>query len=171
MKFRFSIVIFAGLLLMLGCSSMSISTDYDREADFSGYRTFGWMPQPDQHQPRNAVNNSLTEARIRKAVAQELQSRGYRMIENGKSDIRIACHVGVKDYVDVDKYGYGFHGRRVHTEVRHYKEGTFVLDFVDPLKQQLVWRGVANAALARPENSEEQITLAVQKILEQYPPQ
>lgn len=161
---------FAALLLLAGCSGISVSSDYDREADFSSYRTFGWM-QTDRPGMRNPAQNSLMETRIKRTVAEQLQAMGYTMLDGGRPDIRIALHMNVQNKVEVEHYGYRRWRGPVRTEVHHYKEGTLVLDFVDAKLQQLVWRGWANSILGNPDRAEKQINAAVSKILAEYPPQ
>ena len=41
-----TIVIVAVVAVAAGCSSISVRSDYDRDADFNTYQTFGWLPQP-----------------------------------------------------------------------------------------------------------------------------
>lgn len=169
-KFALIPVALLGALLLASCSTMSVKTDYGHDADFSRYRTFGRISQPGKPDPRGAVDNSLMVSRIKKAITREMEAKGYSMADGGRADLRIAFHLNVRNQVEVDHYGYGYRHRHVRTEVHHYKEGTFMIDLVDPKMQQLVWRGWASAAIARPENSDEQINEAVHKILEKYPP-
>ena len=81
----------------------------------------------------------------------------------------IAIHAGARDKVNVTDYGYvyGPRGRWGHRylEVHKYKEGTLILDFVDPQLRQLIWRGWAVGALEAPDQVEEQITETVDAIL------
>jgi hypothetical protein len=159
-----------GVLLLAGCSTISIKTDYDRGIDFSKYRTFGWMAHPDKPGLKGGANNSFVQSRLKKAVARELEARGFTMTGGGRADLQIALHVDVSGEVKVEHYGYGYGHRHKYTKVHKYKEGTFLIDFVDPRLQQLVWRGSASTALARPEKSDKQVNEAVHRILAQYPP-
>jgi hypothetical protein len=59
------------------------------------------------------------------------------------------------------------------SDVRHYKEGTIVLEIVDGRSNQLVWQAVAEGALTgldHPEEAEAQVGKAVKDLLDRFPP-
>jgi len=160
-----------GLLLafvLSGCSPISVKTDYDHEANFQAYRTFRWMPYPKNAKRKTVARNSLLDVRIRRAVENELRAHGYEIRKRGKVDALLAYHVAVRKRVEVDPYGYGYWRR--YPAVYRYKEGTIIIDIVDPERKQLVWRGAAAGVAGRPENNAEQVTKAIAKIFEKYPP-
>ncbi len=165
---------FFTLLLLLGfglmsCSSISVRTDYDRDVSFTKYQTFKWMPNPKKKRGK-VPPNSLLDKRIRIAVETEMEAKGYRFIKEGKPDALIAYHVGVQNKVDINRYGYGYGywGRRTH--VRRYKEGSIIIDVVDPEIKQMVWRGAAQGIVGHPDGDPEKIQEAIFKIFEKYPP-
>lgn len=162
------------LLVIAGCSSVSVKTDFDSEANFTSYRTFKWVPRPARAVRQPVIDNPINEARVRRAVEWQLTQKGYRYVETGPADLLIAYHMGVQTKIDVDAYGYHYWRRPYRdgkvVEVHKYKEGTLVLDFIDAGRKQLVWRGVAQGALARQKGAEDTINSAVSKILKQYPP-
>jgi hypothetical protein len=166
-------IILALALAALGCSTVSVTTDYDPEADFGSYRTFAWIKAKPKLRPRRAMDAALMDKRIRSAVEGELLSKGYTRA-TGRPDFLIAYHVGAENKVDVDHYGYryGSRGRwRGHrVEVRRYKEGTLILDIVDPGMNQLVWRGTGSGNVYHPSDFERKIVEAVREILEEFPP-
>jgi len=165
------IISLAFTMSILGCAGMSVKTDYDDEADFSSYKTFAFMKVKYKHAPKDQARRSLTEKRIKRAVEQEMTAKGYKMIERGRPDIRIIYHIDVKNRVDVDHYGYRGWRRQGHTVVHKYKEGTLIIDFVDPSQDQLVWRGWATGVAGNPEKMEKLIDDAVTNILAKYPPE
>ncbi len=159
--------------VLVGCSPISVKTDYDREVDFKKYQTFKWMPHSEKGGRSAVRENSLLDKRIKRAVDRELKAKGYDVIESGPPDVLLAYHVAVRERVDVSTVGYGywrgrFHGRTAYIE--RYKEGTLVIDFVDPQLKQLVWRGAATGVIGSMEESEERINESVTKIFEKYPP-
>ncbi|MFQ5824758.1 MAG: DUF4136 domain-containing protein [bacterium] len=164
-----------GLMLgLMSCSSITIKSDYDREVNFAKYKSYKWMAYPKKRRRDVVQKNSLVDKRIRRAVESDLRAKGYKIKEAGKTDAVIVYHVGVKQKVDVSTVNYGYwrgwpRGRRVYAH--RYKEGTIIIDIVDPELNQLVWRGWAVGVVGDPEESEEKINEAVNKILEKYPPQ
>ena len=62
-------------LAVAGCASISANSDYDESANFSSYRTFGWISE----HPLVMTDPSaspLFEGRAMAAIAQTLQAKG-----------------------------------------------------------------------------------------------
>jgi hypothetical protein len=170
------------VLLTVGCSSVSVSTDFDSEIDFTRLSSYNWMPAPEQPSAelqKELSQNTLIEGRVKRAVDAELAAKGIRKATQDP-DMLVAFLTGVQDKVDVQNWGYGYGwGRRrgpiggSDVTAVHYEEGTLILDFVDPKTKKLIWRGVGKGVLPRevsPEKSQENINKAVEKILAKYPP-
>ena len=63
-------------ILTGACSPIrSISYDYNRAVDFSGLRTYNWIPIPTEMQEKEA----LMLERIKKAVNSHLEAKGFRI--------------------------------------------------------------------------------------------
>ena len=156
------------------CSSVSIHVDYDRDTDFAQYKTYRWVLQQQRAPEQMSVEHSFLEKRIKDAVEAELRSTGYQRARMGEPDFLIAYHLGTRDKIDVTRYGYryGPHGRWVgrRVEVCRYKEGTLILDFVDPGTRQLFWRGAARGALRDIAAGADEVRGVVSKILAGFPP-
>jgi hypothetical protein len=159
--------------LAAGCAQIyGVQHDFDRQYDFSGLRTYDWMAVPEK-----SGMNTLVVQRVQRAVNAELQARGYILAREGP-DFLIAEHIGSKDKVQVENWGYGYgpwggHWGANRVSVYQYEEGSLILDFVDARSKKMFWRGVAKAEVDRidtPEKSEQLINEAVQKILEAFPP-
>jgi hypothetical protein len=158
------------LLVTAGCSSLSVYSDWDDNAEFERFRTFELL---ERSQP--AVD-PLVEGRIRDAVRGSLEEMGFT--ENTTSpDFLVAIHGDVKDKVDVQTYDYGYpyygypywHGGR-DVSVSQYQEGTLVIDFVDAEDNELFWRGWGTKILDQSTREPQVIRQVVDKILDQYPP-
>ena len=168
-------------LLLVGCAPISVSVDYDTQVDFSGYRSWGWLPEPDATgSPR--ADSPLLHQRIRQAIEAQLASQGY--VVAADPQLRVGYHVSTETKLDVrtvnSHYGYGhWNGRNVDirgeatTYVNEYERGRLVIDVVDTLRNALVWRGVGERRL-RSEPTSDQVTQsvrqAVAEILERFPP-
>ncbi|HDS00831.1 MAG TPA: DUF4136 domain-containing protein [candidate division Zixibacteria bacterium] len=161
---------FLGLLVLGGCASKTVMSDFDRNSDFESYRTFGFIPYNDKLDPSSPLNKRSMRVRIEDAIRDELESRDYRFIDNGNPDIRIAFHASAREQIMVDHYGYSSWQGPGQTDISRYKEGTLVIDFVDPDQKQLVWRGWAVGVIIGPEDTNEQISKTVKRIIDKYPP-
>ena len=61
-------------------------------------------------------------------------------------------------------------GWPAETVVRHYTEGTLIVDFVNPQTRQVLWRGTASGVVDHPENPNlKQVAKAVDKLMNRVP--
>ena len=175
-------VYFLIAFFLLSCSSISVVTDYDREANFTALKTFTWIPQPSYvigNTDAARARNDLLDKRIKNAVNNELATKGY-LQESENPDFLVAYHTGLKEKVDVTSYGYGYGPRSRYwgwggstVDVYQYEEGTLILDIIDAKAKELIWRGAGTKTLERdptPEKIEKNVTKGVAKILEKFPP-
>jgi len=171
--FRACFIVLIGMLFC--CSTMKINVDYDQDASFLEYKSYRWIPHKPKVKPPRMIDHTLLEKRIKNAVDAELAAKGFTRVMEERPDILVAFHIGAQNKVDVTHYGYryGPHGRwwGHRAEVHRYKEGTLILDIVDAETKQLVWRGSARDAVHRPQDLDEKLLEAVEKILVQFPPQ
>ena len=171
-------------LAVSGCAGFQVTQDYDPAADFSGYRSWYWLPPSVSGDPR--VDNDLVHARIRRAVESSLSARGFRKTSTGEGDFGVGYHVLIEGKTDVrtiDNYygygpGWGRYGGRVggvysETYVDQYEEGTLILDVVDTGSMSLAWRGSTSARVQEnldPQARAERVQKAVDAILAEFPP-
>jgi len=176
-----SLILLATLTLG-ACSGISVSSDWDPNADFSRIASWDWVPGPQGSTGNPRLDSDLLDQRIRSAVDAELSLRGVRRAREGNPDVLIAYHLGVENKIDVNtvqrSYGYGpyWYSGPAYTEtyVSEYEQGTLLIDILQPEDRRLVWRGAGQARVnesGSPEDREARVREAVRKILEQFPPQ
>jgi hypothetical protein len=168
---------------VVGCSAVTIQTDFDPAASgtISEYRTYAWLPHPSGGDTR--VNNPLVASRVETAVDQVLSSKGYSKTTAASASFLVGYHAALDGKVDIETmnryYGYGYarwygSGALITQDyVREYEEGTLIMDIVDKTSNELVWRGSAQAEVnmdVTPAERQERITNAVQLIFEEFPP-
>ena len=174
------------LLLLAGCSSVRVTQDYAKTADFSAYRVFAWdMPRHrETGDPR--LDDPLVHRRIQQAIESQLAARGYRFVaEPAQADLLVRYHTLMEDRIEASHssvtVGTGYWWSRTGVAVgldypygaREYDEGTLLIDFVTPGSGELIWRGTGVRPLAdapTPEERDEIVNDVVQRILAQYPP-
>ena len=173
-------------ILALGlwaCTSFNVQTDHDATADFGAFKTFAFAGLADVNKG-GIYDNSLMQKRIESAVVRELTAKGLRQVGlDEHPDLLVHYWVNVQDKqrlesggtsVGVARYrgGYGWgagYGGGVTTV--EYKEGTLILDLVEPTQKQLVWRATIVGTLQ--DSAEENTELgnkAIAKAFEDYPP-
>ena len=176
----------AALVLLVGCSSYSVRYDFDPTASFKSYKTFDWYAASKKAKGKAADSNPLTDKRVRLAVEQQLQAKGFRPESQGDPDFLVTYYpvyqtrryrtqtsVGFGGGGWHRPWGYGVGTRFTTSQSHSYKEGTIILEIVDYRSNQLVWQGAAEGALTRiddPQEAQEQINRAVRDLLEKFPP-
>lgn len=166
-----SAVLTSCLLASLGgCSTLRVEADYDRDINFSNYKTYRWVVTKDKNDP--LLSNPLVEKRVRSAVNQVLLSNGFNESRDDP-DFFVAYHITSKERVDYRDFDYGHWSDSYsnHTvDMRNYTESTVTLDIVDGKSYQLAWRGWAMGPSSGVSESPEKINQSIAKILEKFPP-
>jgi hypothetical protein len=186
-KFTKRIGILAGfvapVLILSGCSTVSVTTDYDHTANFAKYRTYALEPPP-----KAPALSPSADAALRTTLREDLAARGITEVPPGNHpDLAVVPHVRTQQKYDVQQYtswGYGpggwpyyggyygvwYGAPYTYNTINTYTEGTLILDFVDTSNQKLVFRGVGKATVSnKPEANADKIREAVSKIVASLP--
>jgi len=164
---------------LAACSSMKVQTEYDRAADFKGYRTYAWiLQQPGPEQAAAARDPSIREAVIG-SIDRAMAAKGMTRTEPDRSpDLLVAVHGWATDRIDVRSYGYSYAGTPYGfqpsmvspaIEVRQYRDGTLIIDLIDARTKKMVWRGTATDTF-KPGAEVPTVSKAIEKTLAEYPP-
>ena len=172
------------LLILTGCTS-KVYIDYDKQADFTRYRTYAWGEG-------TSAKNPLMDRRIVSAIDEQLAGKGFRKSDLNP-DMLVSYHVATTKEVSytTTSYGYGYgpswgasYGRYgggmgmwgvglstgTATPVTVVK-GTLVVDIYGAERKLLLWRGTGNDTVhADPEKVENQIREVVTEMFEAFPP-
>jgi hypothetical protein len=178
----------AGLALaVVGCSGISVTTDYNPAAvpSMHAYQTYTWISGAGEREDPE-LNNPILIARIETAVDAALQAKGFEKVASG-ADFMVGWHADVDqrtDYTTVNSYygGYGWGGwygggggmGTSRTTAHNWEEGTLVIVVADAKSKELVWHGSATAEVGKadsPENRQNRINGAVEKMFKDFPPQ
>ena len=165
-------------LAFAACSTVKVSTDYDRLTTIDKYKTYAWAAQP----KTQTVATPALDAELRGAVYQELATKGLKKTDGKKPGLYAIYHftgaskAATKHYTDWGQPGSGFYkGWAVTTQtdaaIDRAKPGALVLDFVDARRQQLVWRSVEPLVVEGVKKDDPQRTKgAVKAMLAGFPP-
>ncbi|KAF2511215.1 DUF4136 domain-containing protein [Flavobacterium foetidum] len=175
-------------LLLLGfffsCSpTVKVTTDYDRNANFSEYKTFAVYDLRAQEGQVNQLNIE----RVTRAIRNEMIAKGFT--ESSNPDLKVNAVSILKNKRSVsantDFYGYGgmyrpygywgggpmMGGANTTFNTYDYVDGSLVIDIVSTKSQKLLWQGIGNAEIdSKPDNPEEFINSSIKKILADFPP-
>ncbi len=167
MRILFTIVL---ALLISGCSSLKVATDYDPSADLTSPKNFSIVHKALEGE------DTLTSDRIIAAIKTELIKKGYKETSRDAADFYVLFHTGVTSktridtdyqYVNMYPYSYGYGYRTVavpQTRTYTYDEGKLIVDAVVPEKNKIIWRGTAVDYLKHQKTPEEK-TAYINKVL------
>jgi hypothetical protein len=174
----------AAALMLSACSSTpNTYSNTDPNADFSSYRTYGFLAELSTDKESY---KSLESAFLKVAVAQQMDLRGYEYAAN--PDLLVNFYINTQDkiqsrqvptmggyygYRDPFYGGWGGYGMGYETQVSSYTEGTLNIDVVDARNKKLVWEGAIVGRITESvvKNMERSIDSAVAEIYKNYPVQ
>lgn len=170
--------LFAAVLFLTACSTVSVTTDFDHLAPFSQYRTYTLVSANE-----NIRLSPSVDAALRDTLRANLARHGISETREN-ADLHVVRYISTKEKLSVHQstdwgyagmpYGYGYYGMwagapRTYTDVSQYTEGTLILDFVDAKTQKLVFRGIGTGTVSDPETNAERVKEAVEKIVQDFP--
>jgi Domain of unknown function (DUF4136) len=181
----------ASALFLTACSiAPQVRTSYDSTADFTQYKTFGFM---NPLATDRSGYQSLVSQELKANTRRELEARGMRM-DNVAPQLLVNFNAALKDKTRIRSSpvlvngGLGFYGGSYYgyrggayspwpmyideTVVTTYKEGTLNIDLIDALRKQLVWEGVvidSNVTQDELANLPESLSAAVKAVFSKFP--
>lgn len=173
-------------LFLVGCSGIRVNQDYEPGTDFSKLKSFEWKSAEQPKTGDLRSDNPLLDARVRKAVEEQLAADGIQKTDGGSVDFLVSYSLAVRTGYDSSRVGVGvgtgfgigsggtFGGIGVGAPVGSpSEEGMLVIDFTDPKTGDLIWRGTGSGRLSfqkAPEQTTEEVRALVEKVLAQFPP-
>ena len=162
------------LIWCTACAPVATRWDYNPEADFSHYKTFDWMPAGEEAPGADpSWDHPFLDKRVEQALISALVSKGFEKTTS-QPDLLVAFRFTTRQKTAVHVYDPpNPYWRPPPAEVQYVREGTLIVDLVDPRTRQLVWRGWGVGdfdAATRPDLAPQYLHAAVKEILKHYPP-
>lgn len=152
LNFNHILILFLGILFS-GCASTgsAVKTDFDKDVDFSKFKTFYWADDIDNNKEGHPLlNNSLNTKRIKNAIISEMEGRGY-VLSAEDPDLLVNFNIVVEEKTEYrsvpNTMGYRYWWGRDEVRPYKYKEGTLIIDLVDHDEKQLVWQGYSSGIM------------------------
>jgi hypothetical protein len=158
--------------------TVKVTTDYDRSASFTGYKTYHIYDVKGKSEV-----SQLNGDRIINAVMDNMNKKGFTGVaENPDLDVNVMTVTEQKKQVTANTYGYGgayrpygYWGGTGSTTTTfnayEYKNGSLIIDIIDAKTQKAIWQGVGNADIdGEVSNPDKFISDAVAKIMAEFPP-
>ena len=182
MRFTMKSTLLAAFLFMAACAyGQDVHYNYDRNANFAGYKTYQWVEIPG-----GAVPDQLVDQAIMRAADEQLKQRGLTKVENN-ADLYIGYQVVINLEKSVSLWGTGgdsgpwggwgpWGGGGVHSiqgQTSTVPVGILVIDLYDVGRKQLVWRGDAIKTIelkTDPDKNYKNLQKVMTKLFKNYPP-
>lgn len=172
---------------LTSCSSLKLSSDYDKTVDFTKYKTFeyyGWAKESGK------LINDLDKKRIESAFSDEFYKRGLMYVASG-GDLIVTLFIVVEDKTNTTAHtssmgggyyggyygygpGYGWGPTYSSTTVStyDYQVGTLVCDVFDKSTESLIWEGIVTKTVDdNPATRDKAIPKAIELLMTRYPVQ
>jgi hypothetical protein len=154
--------------------AQDVRYNFDKDADFSKYKTYRWVPARAGTQV-----DELTDKQIKSALDTELAKKGLTKASGDTADLNTSYQVALSEKEQVTLTGTGAGYRRwggmgtVYGDTTIIPLGALALDMNDASTNNLVWRGVATKEIdpkAKPDKRDKNLAKGVAKLLKNYPP-
>jgi hypothetical protein len=171
-------------VLAAGCATTSAPNtriDYDKTADLSVYRTYGF---PKETGTDRGGYSTLVTSYFKSSISTAMEARGYKYAEE-KPDLLVNFFMNTTERTETtsDPFmgSYGYYGYRrglynawpMYDDTRTvtYKVGTINVDIVDAEKKQLIWEGVSEGRVSEEAMANPKVTVnaVVTELMRQYP--
>ena len=157
------------LFLAVAARADKVTSDYDRSVDFSKYKTFMWVKEPEPAEP-------FMKDRIMASVNEELKARGMRQVDEG-ADMGVGSNVATEQRHTWETYytgtGWGWDwggGGWSTTEMRTYDVGTLTVDLFDTNNHRVIWQGVGVDEISpKPAKQTKSYDKQIEKMFRKYP--
>jgi hypothetical protein len=180
------------LVAVTGCGNyIKTYADYDRNINFSGFKTYAWLNNHQPHAP-TPFDNDIIENNIKNYAEHELANRGY-VADADNPDVLIEVKLSNQNkinttntpvystypnsyfYYNQNNYRWNPHGytqpyqignRVTRTE---FVRATITINVIKRDANQLIWTGTAEDDIYDLQNKDKDLHPAIDKIMQRYP--
>ena len=160
------------LFILISCSTSKVIVDYDEAIRFSSFSTFNFYDDVGKGL------NELDIKRVSKAIAYEMQQKGFRFSDN--PDLFINVIATYTELTNNNTLGIGSgtnnggFGVSIGIPIGRKKlNEELVIELVNATTNAIIWEGVLNSTVKekrKPEEKELHFQEIIKKILAKYPP-
>ncbi len=193
---KISVIPFFLLFMFItSCSSLNVTTDWDRGVDFSTFKTFSFYPWD----YKNGYQiNDYDKQTILNAIQDDLENKGYTYVKEG-GDMVVSIFITVKGKTSYEAYtnhyggwagyggGWGYYGfgygygwgpgfgygpgySNTTVTERNYKEGSLIIDVFSAADKKLIWQGIGSREVEYDlDKRDEKLPKNVHQILAKFP--
>jgi hypothetical protein len=178
-KFAAAIALGAVLAACATTDAPNTRIDYDKSADFSVYRTFGF---PKETGTDRGGYSTLVTSNFKSSLTTAMEARGYKYsAENPDLLLNFFMNTRERTEIRPTPRAGGYYGYRdglysawpMYDRDRtvNYQVGTINVDIVDAEKKQLIWEGVSEGRVSEEALANPKVTVnaIVTEMMRRYP--
>ncbi|MCM3900540.1 MAG: DUF4136 domain-containing protein [Pyrinomonadaceae bacterium] len=177
MRNRFYVALLMTCLISATGYAQKVTTDYDKQANFSSYKTYTWAEG-------TPAKNPLSHQRILAGIEAQLAAKGWQKVDTDPDVVVIySAATSTKTQINTFEtggpwggYRWGWGGYRggmgtSTTTVQEIPVGELVVDMADVRNKSFIWRGTARDTLSdKPEKNQKKLDKALAKMFKSFPP-
>lgn len=170
--------------LLSGCAT-NVSVDYDKNINFTEYKTYGVLSKSEKSTEDVRLNSTLIDKRIVDAIGETLAAKGFVQHPENQ-DFHLTYQINLQQEIDTDRsgatlgfgtgmgrtgFGMGYH--LPSSDVESFEKAMLTIDVVSAATGELLWRGTSSrriAAAGTPAKIDRFFKSLVKEILETFPP-
>lgn len=151
-----------------------VKTYPSKNIDYSQIKTYQWLPVKILTNKGVVENEPTISPLVQKAVNEQLVKKGLAEAPHG-ADIEVVTWITTASIPQLEALifspadGTTWGTSPIATVGRYNREGTLVINLVDPRVNKSVWLGMATKALGKSSQNERAINKAAQELFKRYP--
>jgi hypothetical protein len=167
------------VLMISSCKpSLKVTSEYDKTVDFKRFKTFVLTNSESLTKAMSQLNHD----RVLNAVRSEMKKKGYKedsvvadILINVNAVFNVLASASGNNYYEYGSvyrpYTWGPGISYTNYDVRHYKDGSLIIDIVDASAKKLLWQGTGSREVDTPlKHPDKEIPKAVTAIMAGFPP-
>ena len=161
------------LIAAAGAEAQSVAVDYDKNADFSGFKTYAWARG-------TQARNPLIDRRIIEGVDSQLAAKGLQRVDgSGDPDLVVVYHAAANTQLQINTaklggwgpgWGWGY-GDATIMQVQEIPMGELAVDIAELKDKKFIWSGTATGTISdRPDKVQKMLNKTLDKMFKKFPP-
>ena len=171
-----------------GCGSLAVSSEQEKNVDFSALEHFSWSGTASNIDPQARDASTSSDDEVRRTITENFQKRGYQLVRPEEADFLVSYQVVIEKRLDerVMNTGPGagtgwgnqnideatYNKKANSTYIMEYTEGSLIIEARAVGTNHLLWQGVAESVLDQDRSAEKKTAMmrsAVEKIVKRFP--
>jgi hypothetical protein len=178
------ILCFVPIFLLLAglAAAQDVRMNYDKNADFSKYKTYKWV------EIKGSDKDQMIDDQIKSAIDAQLAAKGLKKVDSDSADLFVGYQTAITTEKQINSFssdygygaGWGRYGRyggmgstTTTATTSTLLIGSLQLDFYEVASKKPVFRTIGTKTIdqkAKPDKQQKNLAKAIQKMLKEFPP-